>query len=59
MNKRIKPLLAIAIIFSLLGGVFVSAILSSPYFSQILAFSATLLGSIVAYYFSAQQGKIT
>lgn len=57
MNKRIKPLLAIAIIFSLLGGVFVSAILGSPYFSEILAFSATLLGSVVAYYFSVQNGR--
>lgn len=57
MNKRIKPLLAVAIIFLLLGGVFVAAIFSSPYFSQILAFSATLLGSIVAYYFSVQLNK--
>lgn len=57
MNKRIKPLLAVAIIFSLLSGVFLSAIVSSPYFSQILAFSGTLLGSILAYYFSVHQGR--
>lgn len=57
INKRIKPILAIAIIFSLLAGIFVSAMLKSPYFSEILAFSGTLLGSIVGYYFSAQGGK--
>lgn len=57
MNKRIKPLLAIALIFSLLGGVFISALLKSPYFSEILAFSGTLLGSIVGYYFSIQQNR--
>lgn len=56
MNKRIKPILAIAIIFSLLGGIFFSAALKSPYFSQILAFSGTLLGSIVTYYFSNHRG---
>lgn len=57
MNKRIKPILAMALIFSLLGGIFVSAMLESPYFSQILAFSGTLLGSIVGYYFSIQRGR--
>lgn len=57
INKRIKPILAMALIFFLLGGVFVSAMLESHYFSQILAFSGTLLGSIVGYYFSIKLGK--
>ena len=52
INKRIEPILAIFIIYSLLLGVYISALLNSQYFSEILAFSGTLLGSIVTYYFS-------
>ena len=57
INKRIKPLLAFGIIVGLLSGVFISAILKSPYFSEILAFSGTLIGSVVGYYFSVQHNK--
>ena len=52
MNKRIKPVLSIVLIFSLLMGIYMAAIFESPYFSEILAFSGTLLGSVVGYYFS-------
>jgi len=57
LNNRIKPVLLMMLIFFLLSGIFVSAMLESPYFSQILAFSGTLLGSIVGYYFSIQRGR--
>ena len=52
MNKRIKPVLAMVIILCLLFGIYLSAIFQSSFFSEILAFSGTLLGSIVGYYFS-------
>lgn len=55
INKRIKPVLAIGFMFSLLAGVYVAASLNSAYFHEILVFSTTLLGSIVGYYFSARQ----
>ena len=57
MNKRIKPVLAMTIIFCLLFGIYISAALNSDFFSEILAFSGTLLGSIVGYYFSIKSNS--
>ena len=54
MNKRIKPILAISIIYTLIAAIFISAMFKSEYFSEILAFSGTLLGSVIAYYFTSR-----
>lgn len=54
INKRITPLLALTIVFLLLSGVFFSAITNNPHFNEILAFSGTLIGTVLGFYFSAR-----
>lgn len=53
LNNRIKPLLAMSIVFVMLIFMFVLALIKSPYFTEVLAFASTLIGGIVAYYFAA------
>jgi len=55
MNKRMAPILAIVLVLGLLFLIFWSALTGSPYFSEILAFSSAIIGSVVGFYFS---GKI-
>ncbi|HDS1201531.1 MULTISPECIES: molecular chaperone DnaJ [Shewanella] len=53
MNKRIAPLLAISLVIILLGIIGVSALFENKYFSEILAFSGAIIGSVCGFYFSA------
>jgi hypothetical protein len=55
MNKRTAPLLAAAIVFPLLVGIFWGAFTESKFFSEILAFSSALIGTIVGFYFSGKR----
>lgn len=52
LNKRAAPLLAILLVFSIIMLIFVTALMKSPFFSEILAFSSAITGSVAGYYFS-------
>jgi len=52
MDKRIVPLLALILTFSLFLLIFVAVLTSSPYFSEIIAFSGAIIGSVAGFYFS-------
>ncbi len=52
MNKRIAPMLAIILVLLLLFMVFFFALTRNEYFSEILAFSSAVIGSVVGFYFS-------
>lgn len=52
MNKRIKPMLALSIVFSVLVFTFLLAVFKSPHFTEFLAFSGTLMGAVTAFYFN-------
>jgi len=52
LNKRTKPLLAMGIVFMVLLFTFILGLSKNPHFSEFLAFSGTLVGSITAFYFS-------
>jgi hypothetical protein len=54
INKRIPAILGFTVVFLLILGVFVSAILNSSYFSEILAFSGTLIGTVLGFYYSVR-----
>jgi predicted membrane protein len=45
-------ILGFMVVFLLMSGVFGSAVLKSPYFSEVLAFSGTLIGTVLGFYFS-------
>ena len=55
MNKRIAPLLALLLTFVLFVLIFVAVLITSPYFSEIIAFSGALIGSVAGFYFSSNQ----
>ncbi len=55
MNKRIAPALAVVLVVSLLVMVGFSSATRSPYFSELLAFSSAIIGSLVGFYFSHQK----
>lgn len=55
MNKRVAPMLAISLIIGLLTLIFITAILKNPYFSEILAFSSAIIGSVAGFYFSSNK----
>jgi hypothetical protein len=55
LNKRAAPLLAMIIVSALLVIITFAAFTKSPYFSELLAFSSAIIGSVVGFYFS---GKI-
>ncbi len=57
MNKRIAPVLATVLVISLLFMVGFSSVTKSPYFSELLAFSSAIIGSLVGFYFSHQKPK--
>lgn len=59
INKRVQPLLGLLVVYVLLIGVFVSAILQSKYFSEILAFSGPLVGVVLAFYFTSRSAPRT
>lgn len=52
LNKRAAPLLAILLVFSIIMLIFVTALMKSPFFSEILAFSSAITGSVAGFYFS-------
>lgn len=52
MNKRIKPMLALGIVFLVLMFTFALAATNNQYFTEFLAFAGTLMGSVTAFYFS-------
>ncbi|SMY18474.1 molecular chaperone DnaJ [Photobacterium aquimaris] len=54
MNKRIAPLLAIYLSSFLIGLLTYALITKNQYFSEILAFSGPIIGSVVGYYFSSK-----
>ena len=56
-DKRAAPILAIGIVGFLLALLAVTALIQSPLFSQILAFSGAIIGSITGFYFSTQRQK--
>ena len=58
LNKRITPMLAVCLVFSLLVLLAVSILLNSSHFSEILTFSSAIIGSIVGYYFSNESKSI-
>lgn len=55
MNKRIAPALAIVLVVSLLIMIGFSSATRSSYFSELLAFSSAIIGSLVGFYFSHQK----
>lgn len=57
MNKRITPVLSIAIVLPLLAMVWWSLTVRSEYFTEVLAFASAIIGTVVGFYFSA--GKNT
>ncbi|MCB2141226.1 molecular chaperone DnaJ [bacterium] len=52
INRRVTPVLAIFIAYFALFIVFWFGVTGNKLFSEVLAFSATLTGSITGYYFS-------
>ena len=57
MNKRIAPLLAMAIVVILLIIIAEAAIFENKYFSEILAFSGAIIGSVCGFYFSSVKNQ--
>lgn len=55
MNKRITPILSLAIVFPLLAMIWWAMAFRSDYFNEILAFSGAIIGTVVGFYFSARK----
>ncbi len=55
MHNRMAPMLAFFLIFSLLLLIFWAAFSKSQFFSELLAFSSAIIGSVVGYYFSSKE----
>lgn len=55
--KRMPALLGFVVVFPLIMGVFVAALLKSPYFSELLAFSGTTIGTVLGFYYSARGNR--
>jgi hypothetical protein len=53
MNNRMAPLLALLLTFFLFVLIFVAVLMTSPYFSEIIAFSGAIIGSVAGFYFSS------
>lgn len=53
MNKRIAPILAIMLVMALLTIISLAALFENKYFTELLAFSSAIIGSICGYYFSS------
>lgn len=56
LNKRMAPILAYAMVMLLLFGIAISAY-TDKHFSEILAFSGTVIGAITGFYFSRSQSE--
>jgi hypothetical protein len=54
INKRMPALLGFAVVFLLITFVFFAAVTNSKYFSEVLAFAGTLIGTVLGFYFSAR-----
>ena len=54
MNKRLAPMLAIILVVSLLALIFWAAFANSTHFSELLAFSSAIIGSVAGFYFSGK-----
>lgn len=57
INKRTTSILAILIAYFALALVLLFGLIKSEFFSETLAFSGTLIGSITGYYFSGKGQK--
>lgn len=57
INRRVTSMLAMLIAYFALTFVFVLALIENKYFSECLAFSGTLIGSITGYYFGGKTKK--
>ena len=55
MNKRLAPILAITLVVALLFLIFWAAFSESTHFSELLAFSSAIIGSVVGFYFSGSR----
>jgi len=55
MHNRIAPMLAIFLVVGLLIIISCAAFFSSQFFSELLAFSSAIIGSVVGYYFSSKE----
>ncbi len=55
MNKRITPVLSIAIVLPLLVMVWWAMIVKSGYFTELIAFASAIIGTVVGFYFSASK----
>lgn len=55
VNKRVAPLLALFVVILLLAGVAIAAVVDR-HFSEILAFAAGTIGTILGFYFSGKTG---
>ncbi len=55
MNKRMGPMLAFVLVVGLLLIISLAAISKSPFFSELLAFSSAIIGSVSGYYFSSKE----
>ncbi|QKG98511.1 hypothetical protein HRJ35_05960 [Shewanella oneidensis MR-1] len=53
MNKRAAPILAIMLVIALLIIISLAALFENKYFTELLAFSSAIIGSICGYYFSS------
>lgn len=54
INKRMPALLGFSVVFLLIALVFSAAITNSKYFSEVLAFSGSLIGMVLGFYFSVR-----
>lgn len=55
INKRTKPILAMTIVFTMIFIITALAFFNNSHFTEILAFASTLIGGIVAYYFTGSR----
>jgi len=55
MHNRIAPMLAISLVVGLLAIISWAAFSNSQFFSELLAFSSAIIGSVVGYYFSNKE----
>jgi hypothetical protein len=57
INRRITSLLAVLIVYFALALIGLLAATNNQYFSEMLAFSGTLIGSITGFYFNKNSSK--
>lgn len=57
INKRMPAILGFSVVFLLMAGIFFAALSKSPYFSEILAFSGPIIGTVLGFYYSVRSKK--